>query len=97
MNKKCYGDRTQLRWPEGVISVANDSKHVVKRGFDETQSYRQRLSMPLICHGLTTGGDTISPFGHLSTLQSHGFFFCLYWRVGISRRTKSLPGTQPEQ
>ena len=35
--QKCYEIIRQLRWSEGVTCGKCDSKHVVKRGFDETQ------------------------------------------------------------
>jgi transposase-like protein len=39
---KCYETLRQLRWPEGVSCPKCSSQDVVKKGFDETQSYRQR-------------------------------------------------------
>ncbi|MBV8887626.1 MAG: transposase [Chroococcidiopsidaceae cyanobacterium CP_BM_RX_35] len=40
--QKCYETVRQLRWSEGVTCSKCNSLHVVKRGFDETQPYRQR-------------------------------------------------------
>ena len=38
----CYETVRQLRWQEGVECPFCDSKQVVKRGFDEKESARQR-------------------------------------------------------
>ena len=40
--KKCFTLIRQLRWPETIICPKCGSHHVVKRGFDDTQSARQR-------------------------------------------------------
>ena len=39
---KCYETVRHLRWAEGVSCPKCDSKRIVKQGFDETQSLRQR-------------------------------------------------------
>ncbi len=39
---KCYETVRHLRWSEGVSCPECDSKRIVKQGFDETQSLRQR-------------------------------------------------------
>ena len=54
--QKCYATVRQLRWPEGVTCSKCDSKHVVKRGFDETQSHRQRYQ----CHTCQSRFDDLS-------------------------------------
>jgi transposase-like protein len=39
---QCYQTVRDLRWPDGINCPSCESKHVVKRGFDDTESARQR-------------------------------------------------------
>jgi Transposase zinc-ribbon domain len=39
---QCYQTVRELRWPDGVECPACQSKHVIKRGFDDTEPARQR-------------------------------------------------------
>lgn len=41
-DERCYDVLRELRWPEGRVCPHCDSKSVVRRGFDDTQSGRQR-------------------------------------------------------
>jgi DNA-directed RNA polymerase subunit RPC12/RpoP len=39
---QCYQTVRELRWPDGVACPSCQSKQVIKRGFDDTESARQR-------------------------------------------------------
>ena len=39
---QCYKTVRDLRWPEGLECPFCDSKRVIKRGFDDKESARQR-------------------------------------------------------
>ena len=53
---KCYEILRQLRWPEGVRCPDCESNQVVKRGFDETEFWRQRYQ----CKACSTRFDDLS-------------------------------------
>jgi len=53
---KCYEILRQLRWPEGVKCPDCESNQVVKRGFDETEFWRQRYQ----CKACSTRFDDLS-------------------------------------
>jgi len=46
---QCDQTVRDLRWPDGVACPSCQSKHVIKRGFDDTESARQRYECP-DCH-----------------------------------------------
>ena len=46
---QCYQTVRELRWPDGIACPSCQSKHVIKRGFDDTESARQRYECP-DCH-----------------------------------------------
>jgi transposase-like protein len=84
--QKCYEIVRQLRWPEGVTCSKCDAKHVVKRGFDETQSYRQRYQCQT-CHARFDDlSDTIFA-GHHQPLQT--WILCLYL-MGLNLSTHQI-------
>ena len=39
---QCYQTIRELRWPEGIECPSCQSKHVMKRGFDDKELVRQR-------------------------------------------------------
>ena len=41
-NAQCYATVRQLRWTEGTQCPFCDSKHIIKRGFDDKEPARQR-------------------------------------------------------
>ena len=43
---QCYQTVRDIRWPDGIACPSCQSKHVIKRGFDDTESARQRYE----CH-----------------------------------------------
>ena len=67
--QKCYETVRQLRWSEGVTCGKCDSLHVVKRGFDETQSYRQHYQCQACGSRFDDLSDTIFS-GHHQPLQT---------------------------
>lgn len=73
--QKCYEIVRQLRWSEGVTCSKCDSKHVVKRGFDETQSYRQRYQCQTCRAWFDDLSNTIFA-GHHQPLRT--WILCLY-------------------
>ena len=68
----------ELRWPDGIVCPSCQSKHVIKRGFDDTEPARQRYECT-DCHtrfdDLT---DTIFA-GHHQPLKV--WVLCLYFMV----------------
>ena len=73
---QCYRTVRALRWPDGISCPSCASKQVIKRGFDETESARQRYECGT-CHtrfdDLT---DTIFA-GHHQPLTV--WIWCLYF------------------
>ncbi len=84
--QKCYATVRQLRWPEGVTCHKCDSKSVVKRGFDETQSYRQRYQCQTCRARFDDLSDTIRA-GHHQPLQT--WILCLYL-MGLNLSTHQI-------
>ncbi|MGE3536247.1 MAG: transposase [Candidatus Tectimicrobiota bacterium] len=39
---QCYQTIRELRWPDGITCSSCESKQVIKRGFDDVASARQR-------------------------------------------------------
>ena len=37
---QCYQTLRDLRWPDGINCPSCESKHVIKRGFDDTEPAR---------------------------------------------------------
>jgi len=84
--QKCYESVRQLRWPEGVTCSKCGAKSVVKRGFDETQPYRQRYQ----CQICRTRFDDLSGTvfsGHHQPLQT--WILCLYL-MGLNLSTHQI-------
>ena len=84
--QKCYETVRQLRWPEGVTCGKCGSKHVVKRGFDETQLHRQRYQ----CQACQSRFDDLSSTifaGHHQPLQV--WILCLYL-MGLNLSTHQI-------
>src|SRR5262249_49142630 len=78
---QCYQTIRELRWPDGVTCPSCESRQVIKRGFDDTESARQRYEWH-DCHtrfnDLT---DTIFG-GHHQPLKA--WVLCLYC-MGLHR------------
>ena len=45
----CYESVRKLRWPNGIECPSCGSTHIIKRGFDDTESARQRYECK-VCH-----------------------------------------------
>jgi transposase-like protein len=84
--QKCYETVRQLRWPEGVTCGKCDSKHVVKRGFDETQSHRQRYQCQTCQSRFDDLSDTIFA-GHHQPLQTWILYLYL---MGLNLSTHQI-------
>ena len=52
---QCYQTIRELRWPAGVTCPSCESTQIIKRGFDDTESARQRYE----CTGVL--GDSYGP------------------------------------
>jgi len=70
-----------LRWPDGVACPSCQSKHVIKRGFDDTEPARQR-SACTDCHTRFDDRTDTRFAGHHQPLK--GWILCLYFR-GLHR------------
>lgn len=84
--QKCYETVRQLRWTEGVTCTKCSSKHIIKRGFDETQPYRQRDQ----CQACQSRFDDLSGTilaGHHQPLQT--WILCLYF-MGLNLSTHQI-------
>ena len=84
--QKCYETVRQLRWSEGVNCCKCGSKHVVKRGFDQTQPYRQRYQCQACQSRFDDLSDTILA-GHHQPLQT--WILCLYL-MGLNLSTHQI-------
>src|SRR4029450_10688481 len=73
---QCYQTVRELRWPDGITCPSCESKHVIKRGFDDTEPARQR----------DEGGNCHTPFDDLTDTIFAGhhqplkvWILCLYY------------------
>src|SRR5438132_3490562 len=53
---QCYQTVRELRWPDGIACPSCQSKHVIKRGCDDTEPARQRYE----CHDCDTRFDDLT-------------------------------------
>ena len=73
---QCYQTVRELRWPEGIMCPSCQSKQVIKRGFDEKESARQRYES----NGCHTRFDDLTDTifaGHHQPLKV--WVLCLYF------------------
>ena len=85
-DKKCFESVRQLRWPKGVKCPHCDSGQVAKRGFDETQPYRQRYH----CGGCDRDFDDLTNTvfaGHHQPLRV--WLLCLYF-MGLNLSNRQI-------
>lgn len=73
---KCFEILRQLRWPQGIDCYDCQSTEIVKRGFDETQSSRQRYQCKA-CHKRFDDLSYTIFAGHHQPLQT--WIVCLYF------------------
>jgi transposase-like protein len=83
---QCYQTVREWRWPDGIECPSCQSKHVIKRGFDDTEPARQRYECT-DCHtrfdDLT---DTIVA-GHHQPLKV--WIWCLYF-MGLNLSNEQI-------
>jgi transposase-like protein len=73
---QCYQTVRELRWPDGITCPSCASQHIIKRGFDDTESARQRYE----CHDCDQRFDDLTDTifaGHHQPLKVWGL--CLYF------------------
>src|SRR3989475_10110258 len=73
---QCYQTVRELRWPDGIACPSCQSKHVIKRGCDNTEPARQRYE----CHDCHTRFDDLTDTifaGHHQPLKVR--VLCLYF------------------
>jgi len=73
---QCYQTVRELRWPDGIACPSCQSKHVIKRGFDDTEPARQRYE----CHDCDQRFDDLTDTifaGHPQPLKV--CVVCLYF------------------
>ena len=73
---QCYQTVRELRWPDGVACPSCESKHVIKRGFEDTEPARQRYE----CHDCDQRFDDLTDTifaGHHQPLKV--WILCLYF------------------
>jgi transposase-like protein len=76
---QCYQTIRELRWPNGVTCPSCESKQVIKHGFDDMESARQRYE----CHDCPTRLDDLTDtivVGHHQPLKV--WVLCLYF-IGL--------------
>ena len=77
---QCYQTVRELRWPDGVASPSCQSTQVIKRGFDDTESARQRYE----CTNCHTRFDDLTDTifaGHHQPVKV--WILCLYF-IGLN-------------
>ena len=73
---QCYQTVRDIRWPDGIACPSCQSKHVIKRGFDDTEPARQRYE----CHDCDQRFDDLTDTifaGHHQPLKV--WILCLYF------------------
>jgi len=71
-----YQTVRDIRWPDGIACPSCQSKHVIKRGFDDTEPARQRYE----CHDCDQRFDDVTDTifaGHHQPLKV--WVLCLYF------------------
>jgi hypothetical protein len=51
----CYQTVRELRWPDGVACPSCESKHVIKRGLDDTEPPVNAMSVTAVTNVLMIG------------------------------------------
>jgi transposase-like protein len=59
---QCYQTVRDLRWPDGIACPACQSIQMIKRGFDDTDSARQRYECQALGHKYTQAIEFITFF-----------------------------------
>ncbi len=83
---QCYQTVRELRWPEGILCPSCQSKHIIKRGFDDTELARQRYE----CKDCETRFDDLTDTifaGHHQPLNV--WVLCLYF-IGLNLSNEQI-------
>jgi len=83
---QCYQTVRELRWPDGITCPSCASQHIIKRGFDDTESARQRYE----CHDCDTRFDDLTDTifaGHHQPLKV--WVLCLYF-MGLNLSNEQI-------
>jgi transposase-like protein len=83
---QCYQTIRDLRWPDGVDCPSCGSKHVIKRGVDDTEPARQRYE----CHDCYKRFDDLTDTifaGHHQPLKV--WLLCLYF-MGLNLSNEQI-------
>ena len=83
---QCYQTVRELRWPDGITCPSCASQHIIKRGFDDTESARQRYE----CHDCDKRFDDLTDTifaGHHQPLKV--WVLCLYF-MGLNLSNEQI-------
>src|ERR671914_2985750 len=83
---QCYQTVRELRWPDGLTCPSCASQHIIKRGFDDTESARQRYA----CHDCDKRFDDLTDtifVGHHQPLKV--WILCLYF-MGLNLSNEQI-------
>ena len=83
---QCYQIVRELRWPDGIACPSRASQHVIKRGFDDVESARQRDE----CHDCDQRFDDLTDnifAGHHQPLKV--WVLCLYF-MGLNLSNEQI-------
>ncbi len=83
---QCYQTVRELRWADGIACPSCESQHVIKRGFDDTESARQRYE----CHDCDRRFDDLTDTifaGHHQSLKV--WILCLYF-MGLNLSNEQI-------
>ena len=83
---QCDQTVRELRWPNGVQCPSWESRHVIKRGFDDTEPARQRYE----CHDCDQRFDDLTDpifAGHHQPLKV--WILCLYF-MGLNLSNEQI-------
>jgi transposase-like protein len=83
---QCYQTIRELRWPNGIACPSSKSRHVIKRGFDDTEPARQRYE----CHDCDKRFDDLTDTifaGHHQPLKV--WILCLYF-MGLNLSNEQI-------
>jgi transposase-like protein len=85
-DEQCYETVRNLHWPEGQQCPFCDSKHIIKRGFDEKETARQRYECKECGKRFDDLTGTIFA-GHHQPLKV--WILCLYF-MGLNVSNKQI-------
>lgn len=85
-NEQCYATVRALRWPDGTTCPHCQSYHIIKRGYDETQSARQKYECK-DCHRRFDDLTGTVFAGHHQPLKI--WILCLYF-MGLNLSNQQI-------